>query len=472
MSKNEFKGFSIQLDGDGEIEMANDAWRLLPADDQDEILESCYEVIDREEPIRIHKALHGKFYSLIVVPFYNSKDELGGISANGFPISFTLFDNVVMNNIVDIAFYVSVRDGEFYLDGVNDVMEKLTGLKKKDVLGKKVTEIVPKDSITNVLKHNYEAVDSGKTIKWEEVMTYPVGVKYFDVAVTPIFNDRGQCQALIGTAHDVTEIRKAEKETYKNFSLINAIIEGTSDYIFVKDLDSRYLMVNTSGAKLLGVSPYELIHKRDYEMFSGETAAQFVMSDREVLEDGIQRTYEEDVIINNRKYHFMSVKGVYRNLDGKVSGIFGISRDITKLKNIENELKKSNAILKATLNATADGILVLDKNHKVQMYNEKFLELWKFSKEFIENNRYEEILTKVLNQLKNPEECWDRLEELELNPLERSYDIIEFKDGRVFERYTIPQIVNNELMGRVFSYRDIGPRMKIDEVRDYQNPAM
>lgn len=461
--------FSFQMDVEGEITVSNDVWKSLNEDDQNDVLIECQEVLKNAKPKRIHKALRNKFYDVIVVPVYSPKYSLEGIVVNGFSIHFTLFDNIVINNIVDVAFLVSLKDGEFYLDGVNNRMEQLTGMKKQNVLGKPVKEILPKEVVSRALEKNFEAIKSGKTVQWEECANYPIGLKYFDVSVTPIYNVRGDCQGLIGTAHDVTATKTAEMEKYKNYSILNGIIEGTSDAIFVKDLEGRYILVNTSGAKLLGISPYEHLQKRDFELFSEETAMQFVLSDREVLQDGIQRTYEEDVVINNRRYDFLSVKGVYRNLDGKAAGTYGISRDITKMKKYEKELKLSNSLLKATLNATADGILVLDKNHKITMFNDKFLELWKLSKEYLEETSYEEILTQVLNQLSNPEECWDRLEELELNPGMRSYDIIEFKDGRVFERYTIPQIINKEIVGRVFSYRDIGPRKTAEEKRKIEN---
>lgn len=461
-----FDGFSFQLDAEGEVFAENEECKKLSFDDREDLQREYDEVIKTGVPKRVHKTYSGNFYAVFITPVYTEKNTIEGHVINGFPIPFTLFDNLVVNSIVDIAFYVSLKEGDLYLEGVNNAVEKLTGLKKSRILGKKVVDILPRTSILRVLEKNYESLHTGRTVHWEENIRFPVGQKYFEITVTPVCNERGFCGALIGTAHDVTARKMAEVETAKNYSIINAIIEGTSDAIFVKDREGRYKLCNSSGAELLGFSSYDMIQKRDIELFSEETASQFVTSDRVVLEDGIQRTTEEEVTINGKFHHFLSVKGVYRDQDGKVAGTFGISRDITKIKQIEKDLVHSNSLLKATLNATADGILVLDHNRKVTLYNDRFKELWRFSDDFILNTQYEVLLGKVLNQLINPEECLDRLEEIELDPLMRSYDILEFKDGRLFERYTIPQILNGELVGRVFSYRDIAERKNIQGQKD------
>lgn len=464
-----FDGFSFQLDAEGEIYAENEIYKQFSPEDKEDIHLEYDEVIKTGIPKRVHKTYNGQFYSMFISPVLSDENTVEGHIVNGFPIPFTLFDNLVVNNIVDIAFYISSRDDDLYLEGVNNTVETFTGLKKSKIIGKRIVDILPKTSILRVLEKNYEALHSGRTIHWEESIRFPIGQRYFEIAVTPVCNDRGFCGALIGTAHDVTARKLAEIETAKNFSIINAIIEGTSDAIFVKDLEGRYKLCNTSGAKLLGFSSYEMLQKRDLELFSEETAAKFVTSDREVLEDGIQRMYEEEVTINGRFYNFLSVKGVYRDQDGKAVGTFGISRDITSLKKIEKDLIRSNSLLISTLNATADGILVLDQHRKVALFNDRFKELWSFSDDFIRNTQYEVLLGKVLNQLRNPEECLDRLEEIELDPFMRSYDILEFKDGRFLERYTIPQILNGELVGRVFSYRDITDRKEIQEQKGKRN---
>src|SRR5262249_40173267 len=83
--------------------------------------------------------------------------------------------------------------------------------------------------------------------------------------------------------------------------------------------------------------------------------------------------------------------------------------------------------------------------------------------EQIQNQGYEWALGYVLDQLLHPEKCLRRLEEIFSHPDYESVDILDFKDGRVFERYSRPQKVGGQIRGRVFSYRDITERKRTEE---------
>ncbi len=130
-------------------------------------------------------------------------------------------------------------------------------------------------------------------------------------------------------------------------------------------------------------------------------------------------------------------------------------RDITHRKRAESELEHSLSLLRATLDSTTDGILVVDKEGKVVNCNRKFMKMWGVAKPIGELRCTREEMGFVLSQLRNPELFLSRVSELQANPEAESQDVLEFKDGRIYERYSQPQRLGNSTVGRVWSFRDV-----------------
>ena len=126
------------------------------------------------------------------------------------------------------------------------------------------------------------------------------------------------------------------------------------------------------------------------------------------------------------------------------------------------QLDHSLALTQATLDSTADGILVVNQEGRMAGYNKKFLAIWNLPPSLIESKHYQEMLSAVLWQIKDPEGFNKKFRELNATPEAASYDLIEFVDGRIFERYSQPQRVSDQIVGRVWSFRDITERKKAE----------
>ena len=133
----------------------------------------------------------------------------------------------------------------------------------------------------------------------------------------------------------------AETEAEQTHQMLEAVIEGTSDDVFVKDLDGRFLAVNAKAAEMVGRPREELIGRTLHEVFPQRTAETFGESDRLVLERGTVETFEETVTRGEDVHVFLTTKGPYRACDGTLLGTFGIARDITVRKTQEQELARS-----------------------------------------------------------------------------------------------------------------------------------
>lgn len=131
-------------------------------------------------------------------------------------------------------------------------------------------------------------------------------------------------------------------------------------------------------------------------------------------------------------------------------------------KNIE--LEKSLSLLRATLESTADGIMMVNGQGQVVDWNQKFVEMWRIPSYMLESGKESISFDYILEQLTNPEGIISDVEYLYKNPdWQGELPVLHFKDGRVFERFTQPQRVGSEIVGRVYSFRDVTQKMMADD---------
>jgi two-component system, cell cycle sensor histidine kinase and response regulator CckA len=142
---------------------------------------------------------------------------------------------------------------------------------------------------------------------------------------------------------------------------------------------------------------------------------------------------------------------------------FGFSTDITERKQMQVQLEQSLSLLRATLESTADGILVVDSNGRFTSYNKKFQEMWGIPDSVLQSGADEQALAYVLDKLLDPEAFIAGVRALYEQPEAESYDVVKFKDGRLFERYSQPQRIDDRIMGRVWSFRDVTGRNQAEE---------
>ncbi len=138
-----------------------------------------------------------------------------------------------------------------------------------------------------------------------------------------------------------------------------------------------------------------------------------------------------------------------------LNSIGGQVANIIERKRAEEDLARSFSLLNATLESTADGILVVDKNGKISNFNKKFIKLWRIPKPIISTRDDAKIMSFVLDQLIDPVGFVKKVDALYLNDEEISFDILEFNDGRTFERYSQAQRFEGRSEGRVWSFHDI-----------------
>lgn len=262
---------------------------------------------------------------------------------------------------------------------------------------------------------------------------------------------------------DIIERKKTEKELLEKTSFLEGVLRSVPDMIFCKDKDGVFIGGNSVLAELIGRPVEEIIGTTDYDYFDRETADFFRMNDLRMMDEGRPHKNDEWLEFPDGKRLFETLKAPLYGPDGNLMGILGISRDITERKRAEDDLKYSVSLLNASLDSTANGILIVNMEGKITQWNRKFAEMWKIPEEILFTYEDAIILNSVLSQLSDPDLFLAKVKDLYAVPEESSFDNIDFLDGRVFERYSQPQKVGEEIVGRVWSFRDITERERAEK---------
>jgi PAS domain S-box-containing protein len=150
---------------------------------------------------------------------------------------------------------------------------------------------------------------------------------------------------------DITERVHAQQELTESQALLRAVMEGAPDPIFLKDRDSRLLLANPATLALIGKPPEQVMGKNDREFYDDPAIGAAMMdNDRRIMASGETQVVEERLLTAEVERVFLSTKTPYRDPQGEVIGIIGVSRDITDRKKREEELNRLNRTLKALSN--------------------------------------------------------------------------------------------------------------------------
>ena len=126
-------------------------------------------------------------------------------------------------------------------------------------------------------------------------------------------------------------------------------------------------------------------------------------------------------------------------------------RDITERRRVEDDLRGTLSLLSATLESTTDGILVVDPEGHIVSLNRRFATMWRIPQSVLDSRDDDQAIAFVLSQLRDPDAFVAKVREVYGQPDSESFDVLEFKDGRVFERYSMPRRIDghNRIVYRV-----------------------
>ena len=242
--------------------------------------------------------------------------------------------------------------------------------------------------------------------------------------------------------------------------------EGAPVGVTNSALDGRFLEVNQGYCDLVGYSRDELLTMT----FRQVTHPDYLQSDAalvkrvlagEISGFNVEKKYVRkngEVVWGN-----LSVK-LIRHADGSPNHFVAVVENIDRRKQAEAQTAKSLSLLHATLDSSNDAILVVDLNNTWVLHNQRFIDLWHITDEIVAAKDDKAALLYVMDQLNDADIFLKKVHQLYASPEVSSFDILKFKNGKVIERYSIPQRVDGQVVGRVWSFRDITVRKATDEL--------
>ena len=267
-------------------------------------------------------------------------------------------------------------------------------------------------------------------------------------AMTALYSANTQLQQLInnsyagGSGGNTAAAQLLECEAY-----FEAVAVANRDTILSVSSDFASLF-GYEPAEMVGMSLLELLSPKSYKM-----APQMIYAP--------SNTVCETIFLKRDGTAFPAdVRSKFVVCEGRLVQVKAV-RDLTERKLIAAELERSRSLLHATLEATADGILAVTNAGELISFNEKLVQMWGIHDEVRNSMDRTVRLTFLTKQVKDPRAFLQRVKEIYSDAESNGCDILDFKDGRTFERYTQPIRVGQNIIGRVWRFRDITSREKV-----------
>ncbi|MDD5301231.1 MAG: PAS domain S-box protein [Gallionella sp.] len=367
------------------------------------------------------------------------------------------------NLVPDMACIVST-EGHFLK--INPMWQAALGYTEQEILATPLIEFIHPDDRDATMKQVAQILAGEPALLFSNRYRCKDGsYKWLEWRATPAMNKT----LLFALARDTTERKQMEEELRESEARYKRITEGITDYQYTVRVENGRAVetrqspacVTVTGytAREFAADPYlwiRMVVPEDRERVRGQVQQILAGNDVPPIEHQITRKDGETRWVSDTTILFRDASGKLLSYDGVVS-------DITKRKQAEIKIIKSLSLLNATLESTNDAILVVDLNNTWVLHNQRFIDLWHITDEIIAAKDDRAALSYVLNQLEDAEGFLDKVRELYSTPKANSCDVIKFKDGRIIERNSIPQFIGGEVVGRVWSFRDITERKQVEE---------
>jgi len=239
----------------------------------------------------------------------------------------------------------------------NSNFYEFTGTNADTAVGHNCCDVLRDSTLceqTEVDKAYYETL-----IKSEESISNVIEVEgvdetHWEITRSPIYSENGHIEYIMIVWHKITERVKLHREVQMAEYKFRSFIDSAQDWISIKDLEGKYVIVNPVIANAYNKKPEEFIGKRASEMLPGEMVPSVLTHDEEIRRTKKPKTYSENVIIEGKVHHFQIVRFPLNDWEGNIIGTCAIGRDITKEIMLQEQLVHSEKL--AALGKLAAGV--------------------------------------------------------------------------------------------------------------------
>jgi PAS domain S-box-containing protein len=330
------------------------------------------------------------------------------------------------------------------------------GYSREELIGKKAIELSAEKSSTEYsFQNNINAVHL-RYFQRKDGTVFPA-----DISGSIFYRDDKEVR--VGFIRDLTEKLKQKEIIQHSDERFRLAMDALNGYLYEIDLATNLEFRSHKFEQIVGYTSEEVlfdlitdnknIHPNDCET---------VLRERKEDLSSARTHYEREYRIRKKDGDYIVVMdrgNIIRNAEGAALKLYGSIVDITARRQAEQKVQESETYLQGILESTDDGILAVDNNGRLIKFNNRFAELWNLPDEEMRSGNGSTLITRLQEKVMNPEEFLQSIQIL-YNSSSSDFDIINLKDGRVFERFTTSLNLNNDIVGRVWSFRDVTEREK------------
>ncbi|GFO58257.1 hypothetical protein GMST_05820 [Geomonas silvestris] len=358
----------------------------------------------------------------------------------------------ILNNIPDMAW---IKDQESRYVAVNRAFAEACGRNPEELVGLTDLDIWPGALAEAYRADDLEVMKTGRSKQVEEELAGTGGQVWLETIKTPIFSARGEIVGTTGIARDISQRRLSEEELrFTRYS-----VEWSPDGIGWVAQDGSFVFANESLCRIFSATPEEFATLTIFDLVPGYTPEYWQQRWNLLEDEGPQST---ELLALDRKGRPVPIEVSSSLLMYHGTGrICSFVRDISERKQFEEKNQQTLSILSATLESIVDGILVLDLEKRVVMYNRKYPQMTGIP-ESVMAQGYQAMLDHVIQELKDPIGFQQQLNEQMAHPEQLSTILMEFLDGRIVERVACPHLIGDRVAGIVLNFRDTTMQRRVE----------
>ncbi|MDW7680088.1 MAG: PAS domain S-box protein, partial [bacterium] len=269
---------------------------------------------------------------------------------------------------------ICIADQDEVITFVNQGFANMLGYTVDELLGKNFTELTLTEELIK-LKEQTQKRKKGEHSNYETQLIQKDGaLRYMLISAAPLTDADGSFKGSMGVFTDITDRKLMEQAIEQERNLLRLLMDSVPDAIYFKDQQSRFTRINKAQAKNLGLkNPDDAIGKHDRDFFGGEHVPAAANDELQIIKTGkpLINKIEEIKRDNGWRKWVSATKVPIRNSNQEVIGLVGISRDVTEMKTIQQELESKNkeldqALVKAEAATRAKSNFLANMSHEIR----------------------------------------------------------------------------------------------------------
>jgi two-component system, cell cycle sensor histidine kinase and response regulator CckA len=284
--------------------------------------------------------------------------------------------------------------------------------------------------------------------------------RYLSFYAAPIYDGDGILLGAIETISDIT-VHKRNEESLRKLS---CAVEQSPHVVMITDASGSIEYVNPKFSDLTGYPPEEVLGRHPGMLDSGRLPLEHFQGMLDTVSSGREWRGEFFSRKKNGELYWESASVFpVKDQEGGITHYVSIKQDITGQKLAGEQIRETLSLLHATLESTADGIMVRDLAGRCVTYNRRFAEIWQIPESLLGTCSDELMRRHAMKLIVDPEAFRALTERLYRHIELETSDVIRLKDGRVLERVSRPQVREGTIIGRVISFRDVTEQKRAEE---------